>query len=58
MSALETQIGGSHYESMSIQPAEYIYDNKLDFFEGNVVKYVTRWRKKGGLQDLEFANTP
>lgn len=34
---------------------EYIHANNLDFFEGNVVKYVTRWRNKNGLADLEKA---
>lgn len=41
-----------HYESKSIQPVEYIFANKLDFFEGNVVKYITRHRDKGGSDDL------
>lgn len=48
------QVGGSHYES-SIQPTDYIYANNLDFFEGNVVKYVTRWRNKNGVEDLRKA---
>jgi len=43
-----------HYEG-SIQPVEYIEANNLNFFEGNVVKYVTRWRKKGGVDDLRKA---
>lgn len=47
-----SQVGGDHYRKKSIQPVEYIYSNGLDFFEGNVVKYITRWRNKGGLQDL------
>ena len=52
MSALDTQIGGGHYLDKSIQPVEYIFANKLDFFEGNIVKYITRWREKGGVEDL------
>ena len=44
----------AHYES-AIEPFAYIRANNLDFFEGNVVKYVTRWRKKGGLDDLRKA---
>lgn len=49
-----TQVGGSHYQS-PIEPIDYIEANNLDFFEGNVVKYVTRWRKKDGLKDLRKA---
>lgn len=51
-SAWTRQIGGDHYKKFAIQPTEYILKNKLDFCEGNVVKYITRWRKKGGLEDL------
>jgi len=49
------QIGGNHYKGKAIQPVEYIHANSLDYFEGNVVKYVTRWRDKGGIADLEKA---
>jgi hypothetical protein len=55
MSALETQVGGGHYKALKIQPVEYAYANALPFIEGSVVKYVTRWRSKGGLRDLEKA---
>ncbi len=48
------QVGGSHYQ-LPIQPVEYIYKNNLDFFQGNVVKYVTRYKQKNGLQDLQKA---
>lgn len=51
----QTQVGGSHYTSMAIQPMEYIMANGIPFAEGNVIKYVSRWRKKNGLQDLEKA---
>ncbi len=53
--ALDKQVAGSHYKNHAIQPVEYIYANKIGFFEGNVIKYVTRWKDKGGLQDLEKA---
>ena len=46
-----TQVGGSHYES-PIDPDKYIAANNLTFREGNIVKYVTRHRKKNGLEDL------
>lgn len=51
MKVLKKQVAGSHYKK-GIQPWEYIEANKLDFFEGNVVKYVTRNRRKNGLEDL------
>lgn len=54
MSANDRQTGGSHYLK-AIQPWDYIAANKLDFFEGNIVKYVTRWRQKGGVEDLRKA---
>ena len=52
MNPLDTQVGGDHYKNKAIQPIEYILANKLDFCEGNVVKYITRWRDKGGVESL------
>lgn len=49
------QIGGSHYKDNEIEPWNYIFANGLGYFEGNVVKYVTRWKDKGGIADLEKA---
>ena len=49
------QVGGTHYQQMAIEPFEYAYRNNLDFFQGTLVKYVSRWRAKGGLQDLKKA---
>ena len=40
---------------LAVQPAEYILKNKLGFAEGNVIKYVSRWRDKGGIDDLRKA---
>jgi hypothetical protein len=54
-SSLEKQVAGNHYKDLPIQPVEYIYANALGYFEGNVVKYVSRWRKKNGIADLEKA---
>lgn len=54
-SPLATQVGGGHYKDMAIQPVEFIHANGLGYFEGNVVKYVSRWRKKNGVADLEKA---
>jgi hypothetical protein len=53
--ALEKQVEGNHYKDLPIQPVEYIYANALGYFEGNVIKYVSRWRKKNGIADLEKA---
>jgi hypothetical protein len=50
-----TQIGGSHYENKGIQPIEFIEANNLGFHEANVVKYITRYKDKNGLEDLEKA---
>jgi len=52
---LSEQIGGDHYRQGSIQPIEYIHANDMDFFSGNVVKYITRWKYKNGLEDLKKA---
>jgi hypothetical protein len=52
MSALNTQVAGDHYKKLKIQPVEYIHANGLGYFEGNVIKYITRWRDKGGSADL------
>jgi hypothetical protein len=53
--ALGRQEGGSHYKDLAIQPVEYIHANGLPFIEGCVVKYVSRWRAKGGIADLRKA---
>ena len=55
MSAKDIQVGGSHYKDMKIQPVEYIVANNLGYCEGNVVKYVSRWKSKGGVDDLRKA---
>ena len=51
----DKQVGGNHYQSMKIQPAEFINKNKLPFAEGNAIKYICRHINKGGEQDLEKA---
>lgn len=53
MNALDVQVGGGHYKTKAIQPVEYSHANNLSFIEGSVVKYITRWRDKGGITDLE-----
>jgi len=52
MSANDNQVGGSHYKGKAIQPWDYIVANNLGYLEGNIVKYISRWREKGGIDDL------
>lgn len=54
-SALDSQVGGNHYKDLAIQPVEYIHRNGIGYMEGCAIKYLTRWRSKGGIQDLEKA---
>ena len=54
-SANGKQVSGNHYKEKEIQPWDYIYLNNLGYFEGNCVKYVSRWRDKGGVADLHKA---
>jgi len=51
-SVLDIQHGGSHYKDKGIQPIEYITANKLDFCEGNIVKYASRHKEKNGAEDI------
>lgn len=55
VSALDKQVSGNHYKGCKIQPIEYIHANGLDYFQGNVVKYVTRHKDKNGKADIEKA---
>ena len=54
-SAMQTQVGGDHYKSLKIQPLEYALANDLGICEHAVIKYVTRWKHKGGVDDLRKA---
>lgn len=51
-SALDTQVGGSHYKDLKIQPIEFIHANNIPFCEANAIKYLCRHRNKNGKQDL------
>ncbi len=53
--ALDVQVGGGHYKNMRIQPIEYTLANGLGFCEGNVIKYVSRYKSKNGVEDLKKA---
>lgn len=49
------QVGGNHYKSLAIQSMEYNYINNIPYVEGVIIKYVTTWRTREGLLDLEKA---
>tara|TARA_R110000824_G_scaffold67371_4_gene174423 strand:+ start:2268 stop:2504 length:237 start_codon:yes stop_codon:yes gene_type:complete len=55
MSAFDKQIGGDHYKKLAIQPLEFIERNRLGFSAGNIIKYICRYKTKGGLEDLKKA---
>ena len=53
--ATQRQIGGKHYKDFKIQPIEFITKNKLSFIQGNIIKYVCRFDKKNGNEDIDKA---
>jgi len=53
--ALQKQVGGSHYADMAIQPIEFITANRLDFIQGNIIKYICRHKDKNGADDIKKA---
>ena len=52
MKSYKKQVGGSHYKKYKIQPVEFIIKNNIGFVEGNIIKYILRFKEKGGVQDL------
>ena len=46
-------MGGGHYKDLAIQPVEYIHANGIPFIEGCIIKYATRWKDKGGTDDVK-----
>ena len=54
-SANQIQVAGTHYKNKAIQPWDYIVSNNIGYLEGNVIKYVSRWKDKGGIEDLKKA---
>ena len=52
---IKAQYGGTHYTVLQIQPWEIIEANGLDFWEGNVIKYVLRYKNKNKAEDLKKA---
>lgn len=55
MSELDHQVGGTHYKDMQYQPFQLIERTGVDFFCGNVIKYVSRYKNKNGVEDLQKA---
>jgi hypothetical protein len=51
----EVQVGGDHYKTMPIQPYEYIVANGIGWLEGNAIKYISRYKQKGGAADIKKA---
>ncbi len=51
-SANDRQVGGTHWTKNAVQTWDYIAANGIGYFEGNVIKYVSRWKDKGGVEDL------
>jgi len=52
--ANQRQVGGAHY-STPIQHWDFAAANQYDYFQGQITKYVDRWKRKNGLQDLQKA---
>jgi hypothetical protein len=53
--ASEQQVGGNHYKKFAIQPAYFCWKNNLPYLEATAIKYLCRWKDKGGVQDLDKA---
>lgn len=53
--ASSQQVGGDHYKKFKIQPAEFCYKNNIPYLEATAIKYLCRWKDKGGTQDLDKA---
>ena len=52
MKSFKKQVGGNHYLKYKIAPVEFIIKNNIGFVEGNIIKYILRFKEKGGAQDL------
>ena len=55
MKANDQQVAGIHYRKQVIQTWDYIAANNIGYFEGNIIKYISRWRDKNGIEDLRKA---
>lgn len=52
MRAKDIQVGGDHYKQMKIQPFEYCMANNLNWAQSSIIKYISRYKSKGGIEDL------
>ena len=52
---MANNISPSYYQKGSIEVTDYITSNEMSFIEGNIIKYVTRYKNKSGIQDLRKA---
>ena len=52
---LSYQVGGDHYKKYKYQPIEFFNDVRMDFNRANAIKYIARWKDKGGVEDLRKA---
>jgi hypothetical protein len=60
LKAIDTQVGGNHYRDLKIQVSDYIYENNLNWYQGNAIKYISRYNRKSKdtakqLEDLKKA---
>lgn len=54
-SALENQVGGNHYKDMVIQPIEFAMKNNFNACQSSILKYICRYKRKNGIEDLQKA---
>jgi hypothetical protein len=45
-------ISPNHYAKYKIEPISFIVENELDYCQGNIIKYIMRYKDKNGLEDL------
>jgi archaellum component FlaC len=57
VTANDKQVGGDHYrkEDATYQHWDFAIDNRLGYMEGQITRYITRWKNKNGIEDLEKA---
>lgn len=53
--ASDLQVGGNHYKDLVIQPAFFCHVNNIPYLEATAIKYLCRWQKKNGIEDLQKA---
>ena len=53
---LPDNVSPQHYQQGNIQVLDFITDQKFTYLEGNIVKYICRYKTKNGLEDLEKAD--